>query len=477
MIRALWRDGVVYGASTVIARGTALLLVPLVTHLLSPADYGALDLIVTVGVLINLVVPLEISQALARFWNERAEGVDRRRLADTAWTFTVASHAVFAATCALCAVPIAQALLGDARYASAVRAGGCAIALNGAFYLLQNRFRWELRPRAYFVVSTTYASANLVLVAAFGWGLGGGLEGVLWAQTAAAALAVALSLTQLRGGVAARFAHADLVAMLRFSMPLVVAGVALFASFYANRFMLNALGTLQDVGVFGIASRLASVVTVLLAGIQGALTPLIYAHYQEPETPARLARLFEGFSAVALATCLALGLFGSDLVALLAPPDYVAAAPLLGWLAVAALLPQMYIFAPGVAIRKKTHWQLAIALCSAVTSIGLNALLIPPYGVWGATLATLAAAMVFFGAWIVASQRLYRLPLRHGPLVVALGLFVLLGLTVPQLDAVVSSGVMHIAVKAGVLLAFVVALGAIGLLRPRDWQRGLATAG
>ena len=51
------------------------------------------------------------------------------------------------------AVPIAQALFGDASYARAVRAGGCAIALNGVFYLLQNQFRWELRPRAYAAVS------------------------------------------------------------------------------------------------------------------------------------------------------------------------------------------------------------------------------------------------------------------------------------------------------------------------------------
>ena len=79
MIHALWRDGVVYAAGTVLSRGIALLLLPLVTRVLSPAEYGALDMIVTIGVLINLVVPLETSQALARFWNERAEGAPRRR--------------------------------------------------------------------------------------------------------------------------------------------------------------------------------------------------------------------------------------------------------------------------------------------------------------------------------------------------------------------------------------------------------------
>ena len=45
MIRALWRDGVVYAAGTVLSRGIALLLLPLVTRVLTPSEYGAFDLI------------------------------------------------------------------------------------------------------------------------------------------------------------------------------------------------------------------------------------------------------------------------------------------------------------------------------------------------------------------------------------------------------------------------------------------------
>lgn len=476
MIRALWRDGVVYAAGTLLSRGVALLLLPLVTRVLSPSEYGALDLIVTLGVLVNLLVPLETSQALARLWNDRAEGAPRRRLAGTAWTFTLASHTAFAGACALFAVPIALALLGDAGYAPAVRAGGCAIALNGAFYLLQNQFRWELRPRAYAAVSVGYALANLVFVAVFAWGLGAGLEGVLWAQAVAAAGASALSLGWLWRSLAWGIVRDELAAMLRFSLPLVPAGIALFASFYVNRLMLNALATLHDVGMFGIASRLAGVATLVLIGVQGALTPLVYAHHHEAETPARLARLLEGFSAVALLACLALGLFGAELVLLLATPDYAKAAPLIGWLAVAAVLAQLYIFAPGIAIARKTHWQLAITLVSAFAGICLNALLIPRWGVWGATLATLVAGAVFFGAWMTVSQRLYPLPLRTGPLAAAAALFVVLSLTSPQIDAGIPPGALRGLVKAGELLLFTWALGALGLMPPRDWRRALAAA-
>lgn len=465
MIGALWRDGVVYAAGSILARGIALLMLPLYTRVLAPADYGALDLIVTCGVLVNLVVPLETAQALARFWNEREAGEPRRRLAGTAWSFALAGYALFALVTLPLAGPIADALLGDARHAAALRAGIAFIAVNGLFLLLQNQFRWELRPRAFAAVSVLYALLTPAFVALFAWGLGAGLEGVLWAQFVAAALCTGLSLLWLRGTLSLGLHRADLAEMLRFSLPLVPAGIAVFASFYVNRLMLNALATLDDVGQFGIASRLAGMVTLVLVGIQGALTPLVYAHHHEPETPARLARLFEGFVAVALVACLAIGLFGRELIATFATADYAQAAPLLIWLAPAALLAQMYIFAPGIAIAKKTHWQLAITVASALLGAALNGWLIPIAGPMGAALATLAAGALFFGGWLIASQKLYPLPLRGGALLAATALFVLVALAVPRLDVALGTGPMAWAAKLALLAVIAVAMFPLGLLQ------------
>lgn len=476
MIGALWRDGAIYAAGSILARGIALLMLPLYTRVLAPADYGALDLIVTCGVLVNLVVPLETAQALARFWNEREAGEPRRRLAGTAWSFTLAGYALFAAVTLPLAGPIAHALLGDVRFSGALRAGLAFIAVNGLFLLLQNQFRWELRPRAYAAVSVLYALLTMVLVAAFALGLGAGLEGVLWAQFAAAALCTLLSLWWLRGTLALVLHRADLAEMLRFSLPLVPAGIAVFASFYINRLMLNALATLDDVGQFGIASRLAGMVTLVLVGIQGALTPLIYAHHHEPETPARLARLFEGFVAVALVACLAIGLFGRELIATFATADYASAAPLLIWLAPAALLAQMYIFAPGIAIAKKTTWQLLITLGSAVLGAALNVVLIPIAGPAGAALATLAAAVLFFGAWLAASQKLYPLPLRGAALAVATALFVLVALATPALDAALGAGPVAWAAKLALLSVMSLSMFPLGLLRVQSLRSLFARA-
>jgi O-antigen/teichoic acid export membrane protein len=419
LMRALLRDGMVYAAASIASRALALLLLPVYSRVFAPAEYGRFDLITTLGLLVSMLVALEVGQGLARFWNEAQDAAERRRLAGSALAFCVAGNATFLILAWLAAGPIAAVLLGDAAQAPVWRAGAAFIAVHGVATLLQQQFRWEIRARAYAAVSVGYAVALAACGLGAAVGLGFGLEGLLWGQCVAALGCIVVCLVLLAPSFGVRPAWPALRRMLVFSMPLVPAGAAAFASYYANRFLLAGLGSLDDVGVFGVGLRIASVIALLIVGLQGALTPLVYAHHTEPQTPATLARLFEGFVAFALPSCLALGLFAPELIRLLATPAYAAAAPLVIWLAPATLLTQMYVFAPGLAIAKKTLWQLGISVAAAVLGVALNALLIPRLGPLGAAVGTFGGAALFFGAWLSLSQRLYRLPLRGAALAIA----------------------------------------------------------
>ena len=66
MLKAALRDSLVYGLATVLSRGMAFFLLPLYTHVLTVSQYGAYDLLITLGALANLTIALEISQGLAR---------------------------------------------------------------------------------------------------------------------------------------------------------------------------------------------------------------------------------------------------------------------------------------------------------------------------------------------------------------------------------------------------------------------------
>lgn len=413
-MRSLARDALIYGVAAIFSRGLSLLVLPIYTRVLSPGDYGALDITLVVGTLAAIVVPLEISQALARLYGEADDAVQRRQMASTALWFTVAAYSFVLLALVAAAAPAAELLFGSETMANTVRIGAVLISFNGIFYLMQNQLRFELRSRDYAILSTVYAVLTLALGVAFGFGLGLGLTGILVAQVLSALASVAVGAVQLRETYGFALDRRRLLVMLTFSLPLVPSGIATFLTLYANRFLLNGLAGLDAVGMFGVAMRVAGAVTLPIIGFQSALTPLIYAHYKDPQTPAQLASVFNSFVVVAFAGCLCLGLFAPEILTLFAEPHYAPAAALVMALAPATLLSQMSIFFPGIAIARKTHLQLAIFLVSAATSIAANWALISSFGVTGATIATLLSSMVFLGLWIWASQRLYPLPIHWG---------------------------------------------------------------
>ncbi len=460
MIERLLRDGAVYAVAAMVSRGVSFLLVPIYTRVLDPAQYGALELILTAGLLVTLVVALEVGQGMAREWAEQPDAAQRRALASTALSFTLLAHAAFLALALAASAPLTQALLGSPAFTAEVRAGLVFIAVNAVFLQLQNQFRWDLRVRSYAAISVLYGVLTLALGAALGHAYG--LQGVLWGQALAAALSCIVGLMLLRGQVGFTLDRRHLLRMLHFSLPLVPSGVAIFASFYVNRLILSAFATLPEVGILGVGQRVAGIATLLIVGLQGALTPLVYRHHHEPGVPAQLARIFEGFVAVALLTCLVLSVFARDLIGWIAAPGFGAAASLLPWLVPAALLSQMYIFAPGIAIARKTTWQLLLTGFSAVLAVGLNLLLIPSWGATGAAVASCAAAALFLACWVAASQRVYPLPLQWPKLGLIVTVYVGLvcsALAIDQLGWPYAATLVMRSMVVGALLAMLVATG------------------
>jgi len=332
---------------------------------------------------------------------------------------------------------------------------------------VQNQLRWDFRVRDYTWVTLLFAAATLagsVGLAAF-WPRP--LEGVILGQLIGAAAGVSAGFLVLRRSLRLGVQTGKLTSLLKFSLPIVPASLALFLSTYASRFILRDLLDLREVGIFTWASQLASIPALLLLGLQGALTPLVMRDQGEAGTAPVLARTFEAIVAVELFICLGLAAFTPEFVLFLGYSEFADAASLVMLLAPANVMLQLYIFAPGFAIAEKTHLQLLVSVIAAVVAVAANYLLIAALGLAGAGWASLIAATIFLGGWFLLSQRLYRVPVRWGRIAflcvcavaAAAALFPLGNLAMP----------LAFVIKVGLLAAF---LATLAILAGRDgiWQ-------
>ena len=404
------KDILIYGLSSILTRGMSFLLIPFYTSALSTEDFGAFDLILTLAALANLVVALEVSQGLARFWHDETNAERRVVLASTTLVFTLLMYAGFSGLCLVFSEQFSALLFKSNGYLSLFEVGILYIFFNGIYYLLINQFRWELRSKEYAAVSLMYSLLLLGLTALATLVLNQGLMGVIAAQAIASLMGVLLCMGLLRKSFTFKFDYTVLKSMLRFSIPLVPAGLAVFINLYINRFALNHFGSLADVGLYSLANRMAGITTLLLIGVQAAITPLIYQTHSKATTPSEIAALFNGFATVALLLCLGLSLFAEEIISLISGPEYLDSAALIAILASAVLLSQLYVFAPGMAIAKKTQLQLLVTLIAAAVSLAANWLLVPAFGIHGAAFATLISSITFFVVWLHYSQKLYPIP-------------------------------------------------------------------
>lgn len=416
MFRAFVRDSVIYAIPSFISRGLSLFLVPLYTRVLSPSDYGALDMLMVFGSLAGLTVSLEVTQGVARFVSDEKDPDRRVLYSSSAFWFSLICHTLFLAVTLAFTPTLSRLVMGTEGLDAIFRIGMIYLWLNRLFYVIQSQFRWELRSNNYAIVSLLVSFVTVSVAITLAYYLKWGLAGILYGMIAGSLVGCVYGLWHLRASFRFRFEGARLKEMLLFSAPLVPSGISVFASHYIDRLMINHYLSLNDVGLYGIGFRLAGIIGLVMVGFQGALTPLIYSRYREEQTPRQLALIFRVFLAFALLVFLGLSVFAREILWVMTTPAYYSAAPVVIYLVAAILLSNMYIFAPGIDIAKKTHIILWINLCVATLHILFNWLLIPRFGITGAAVASVLGYTFFFAVYMAFGQRLYHVPHKWRPL-------------------------------------------------------------
>jgi O-antigen/teichoic acid export membrane protein len=411
LLRRVLIDSLTYGATNALTRGIALALIPFYTRMLAPSELGVVDLIAVLGNLANLVLAMEVSQAVARYFPP-ASAADKVNYASTALWFTLGAYSVALSISLLAAAPLAGWIFDAQGNDALLYIALPALWANGVFYFLQNQLRWQLQPRAYALASlicaATSATVSVLLILYSELGV----TGVFWGQLAGALAASSYCLVASAETLRPRFDRAKLCAMLRFSAPLVVSSVAALATQYADRIVIKEFMSIADLGIYGVAQRLAAIISLVLAGFQATITPLVTRFSADPSTPEQIAHALRYFLAIALPALLGLSIFSRELVMVFATPVYAAAHGLFPILALAALLAGMYVFAPGLWLARKTRQTMAINLAAAAVSIGLSLAFVPRFGLGGAAVATLLSAGAGFAAQMVLGGRHFPVPMQ-----------------------------------------------------------------
>lgn len=463
----LKRDTLIYTLSSLLVRGQQILLIPIYTRYLGSDDYGVIEIVAIVGALVNLLVAFEIGQGMARYVADAPDEHSSRRYARTAITFGTTCYLLFWLLIAAISPSVTSYLFDGRAGVEVLLIAVAAIALNGVYMLLQDLLRWRLRPMAYFAASMAYTfggvSAGVWLVASMNIGV----SGVFWGQLVGAMFGFVVAIRAAGEFVGIGWDRLALARMLRFSLPLVVSSVAIFANTYTDRLVIREMLGLEALGIYSVAARFSSTIAILTVGLQAALSPLVYRTWREPGAPGRLARIFRIYSVAMIPLIGVLSLFAKEIIGLVAGPDFQDAGLVLPPLAMTSMLLSLYIFVPGLFLGERTGIAAAVSIFGAFANFMLCLWLIDVVGLLGAALSAAIAAVSVFAGHAIFGRRYFNVEFDKLSLAVTGSILILL----------VSLGVVvfyyHSETKA---IFFGVKVGGLLLASVVLWRYGLTVA-
>ena len=405
-LKRLVTTGAAYQFGDILAKGLALLTVPLYTRHLDTKAYGAAETLLTAVILFSILARAGIGEAFIRFYFddedvERRERIARTATAAVAWTTTLASllALLFAGPLSRLVLKFEDPLLFD-----------CAVLGLWAFTNLEMvyaQLRVDERKRTYVYASGANVGMTVLFTVLLVVFAKQGARGLLLGNFGASAVVVLGLWWVLRRRVSLKVRVSDLRAMLRFGLPTVPADASVYALQVADRFYLFRIFSQGAAGQYAIAIKLATVVFVAVRGFQYAWPPLAYS-IESDEEAAQLYSLVTTYYTLAtgIVVC-AVALLGRWMVRLLAAHEYFGAYRALPWLALGWALYGLYLVFVAISGRARvTSRNFPAGATGLVVNVALLLVLVPHSG---AGLGIAGAGIALCGAYVAMLLVMYLL--------------------------------------------------------------------
>lgn len=403
---SLIRNSIVFGSAEVLNRALPFLLLPLLTRVLSAAEYG---LVSTFTVLVSIMSSIAglSSHGSVNVAYFRLSRDELPEYVGSVLTVLASSTVVVAVAIGLLA-PVLQPWTG---FGAPWLLAALAVA-SMQFVTLVNLVLWQAEEKSVAhsvyqfgqALTTTLLSLALVVVWRFGWR--GQVLAVLTATTLFAL--VSLVVLSKRGMLRRPKARVHVMDALRFGAPLVPHELAGWLITGLDRLYLTALVGASSSGVYAAAYQVGLIVSVPAAAFNRAWVPYLFRQLADAGEAGRrrVVQITYLYFAVILAGTGVLTVVSRIVLPHVLGPAFTRSATMVGWIALGYAFNGMYLMVVNqLFYEKKTGWLGVATVVAGLIHAVVSYLLIRQFGARGAAIATTVSfALMFFSTWVMSAR-------------------------------------------------------------------------
>ena len=440
---AIGRQAAFYALGNILGRAISFVTLPFYTRLLTPAEYGVIQLVLMTFELVAMVAGSRLAAGVFRFYHKAETPADKNRVMSTAAILISGLYVAASILAALLAEPLSILVFDSPEWTGLLRLAALSFAAQGLLVVPILSYRAFDQPVAYVTRGVSQqifqAALNITFLTVFGMGV----YSVFSSSAIVMGLYGIVLLWVLLRRVGVSYSGAIATDLWRYGLPLIVTQAAVFIMTLGGRYFLQHSAGSTAVGLYSLAGTFATIL------IQFGNMPFMLVWESErfkiaehPDRDAMYARGFVVLNILLLSVAVAIGLLVNDFLAIMADPAYWPAAGLVP-IVLGSYILQCWTMSQdvGILLTERTRY-IAVAnwVASAVAVAGFL-LLIPRYEAYGAAWATFLAFAV---RWLLTyhySQKLEFVHYRWTPvlkLVAAGSVVVALGYMLPDLPKLLS---------------------------------------
>jgi O-antigen/teichoic acid export membrane protein len=411
--RKLFQQSAIYGLGTLSTKLAGFVLIPLYTKSFSVAEFGVLGLLeVSAAVVISFFGFSLYTGFFRWYWDKNSEGKKESLF----FTVTVFQIGVVILTY-FAALPFLKGLstliLKSPDYSYLLRLMLISSLIQLVLVMPNTLLRLQEKPWLFTLANLMQLVFSLIVTVYFIAFRGAGIEGIYYGQIIGSIAFASVLIRYTIKNMVFRFEVKILSEIMVYCFPLFLSGVALVMLNVTDRYSLNVLGNLADVGLYSYGFKLANTLNVfLITSVNFAIQPMIYRMMNAPDNKRFYAKLLTYYTFGTMIFALGIMVFGMEITKLFAKRvEYFDAWYIFPFIVYSIVFGMMKdVATTGLSITKKTKVIAVTVIITAAFNLLLNATLIPLFGNQGAALSKMLSMFVFFALTYYYAQKIYPIP-------------------------------------------------------------------
>ena len=380
----------IYMFGEILRRSVSLIMLPIYTRYLTPADYGVIELLTMLIDIATIVFGARVAQAIFRFYCTATTPELKNSIITSALFLSFLFNLIGAVTIAILSRPLSLVIYADYSYQHYIILFTIVMALMPLSEIPMMHIRAQQKPWLFFSFSLLklfiQVSLNIYLVVIKEMHV----EGVIYsALITSAIMGLALSSYSLRiTGLRIRKAACKI--LFTFSLPIKLAAIGAFYLTFGDRYILNIYTDLTQVGIYSLGYKFGFVFTIIAwDAFENMWDAEKYAIHEKPDARIIYQRVFLYMSSILISVGLLISLFVKDLLIVMSDPAFHSAYKIVPIIIVAYIIQSWGRYCDlGILLESKTiHIAYAHAIAVVVITVAYFTL-IPAFGIYGAAWAT-----------------------------------------------------------------------------------------